>query len=69
MSISQKTVQSIEHHLARIAEECGRVPRVESMEGSNGWTVYLPRQVPCICDTFDDAAAMMREYLKRRRAP
>lgn len=34
----------------------------------NGWTVFLPGEVPCICDSFKEAAQTMRESLKRRKA-
>lgn len=39
---------------------------------SEAWVVYLPGEVPCICDSFEDAADMMREHLaktaQRRRS-
>jgi hypothetical protein len=38
-------------------------------EELGGWVVYLPGEVPCICDTFEDAADMMREHLNRTSAP
>jgi hypothetical protein len=33
---------------------------------SSAWMLYLPGQTPCICDTFEEAAAAMRDYLRPR---
>ena len=37
---------------------------------SRAWVVYLPAEIPCICDSFTDASALMADWLggrKRRR--
>jgi hypothetical protein len=33
---------------------------------TEGWLLYLPGQTPCICDSFDDAANLMRSALARK---
>lgn len=32
---------------------------------SSGWVVYLPGETPCICDSFDEAAAVLHHELKK----
>lgn len=34
-------------------------------EPGTAWVVYFPGETPCICDSFKDAAGLMRDLLKR----
>jgi hypothetical protein len=39
---------------------------VPSLRGTR-WQAYIVGEVPCICDSFDDAAEAMAEHLGKRR--
>lgn len=64
---------AVVHALDTIREEYGGsiTPRIEAGLDDAGrmisWVVYLPNECGCICDSFEDAADMVREWLKPRR--
>ena len=33
---------------------------------SHAWLLYLPGQVPCICDDFDSASEHMMDWVKKQ---
>ena len=38
----------------------------KTLASPQAWLLYLPGEVPCICDSFEDAADAMREWLAPR---
>ena len=54
----------VEVDIDNIIEESGGAAIIES---EFAWILYIPGQVPCICDTFKDAASGMNEWLRKRK--